>query len=135
MKNIDIYLGQVLELGRDKNTWFYKTLERMLRSSYKYNISIKRPFRRTTKAELIKKSGLTKEFLDEYSYSCYKGTKEPCRECIGCAGRIEAYKELGWEEKSVKVKKQSVRDILKYASPIYLMDLDVMFKMLFKKVF
>jgi len=88
---LNIYFNQILEVGRDKNNFFFKVLEMIYKNCYCYNIKILRPFNRDSKYRLIKKSGLDRSFIDTYSYSCYEGGDVPCNICAGCLEREKAF--------------------------------------------
>jgi 7-cyano-7-deazaguanine synthase in queuosine biosynthesis len=102
-KRLNIYFPQILEFGRDKNEIFWLTMNWILRHSYGYNVRIKRPFSRWTKWRLIKESGLDRDFLMKYSWSCYfPNNDEPCYRCSGCLMREYSFRKLGWEYRYVK---------------------------------
>ena len=121
-RSINIYFPQILEFGRDKNEIFWRTLQGLLRYSYGYNVKILRPFSRWTKWHLIKESGLSREFILQYSWSCYYPVREePCYRCYGCLMREYSFMKLGWSYHYVPYEGQ-----FKFAGNplIYLLDLE-----------
>jgi 7-cyano-7-deazaguanine synthase in queuosine biosynthesis len=102
---INIYFPQILEFGRDKNEVFWFLLQRMIRDCYGYNVKVRRPFSRWTKWRLIRESGLSKEFIMRYSWSCYYPVgDEPCYKCNGCLVREYAFWKLGWDYRFVEYR-------------------------------
>lgn len=112
---INVYFPQILELGPDKNSLFFKSLTTLLRKCYNYNIKLHTPFKNLRKSELIQKAMEVRSdfwfdkyqqdmidmhnnhiWLETFSYSCYKGETPVCGECYGCTERQIAYFELGW---------------------------------------
>ncbi|MCF7870759.1 MAG: 7-cyano-7-deazaguanine synthase QueC [Candidatus Omnitrophica bacterium] len=53
------------------------------------------------KKEIIQ-LGLKMEVPFEFTWSCYKGKKLPCKQCDSCRFRINAFKELGLEDPLLK---------------------------------
>lgn len=63
----------------------------------KNRIRVYTPFLGMTKAEVLK-LGLQLGVPYEKTYSCYKGTVPPCRECATCRQRQEAFESLGLKD-------------------------------------
>ena len=102
-RNLEIYLPQILELGRDKNEAFFLMLSRILNSCYGYRVMVKRPFRWKTKAALIRKyidmvgKPKAREDLVNRTVSCYNPGSDgtPCAKCTGCIDRHNALVRTG----------------------------------------
>lgn len=89
-----IYLGSVYgDRSLDKDETFYGLIENLLNHMWQEQhwteervFSISSPFKSTTKTELIKQyleaGGDIQNILD--SYSCYRGTAQPCGVCKPC---------------------------------------------------
>ena len=122
-ERINIYIPQVLELGRDKNTLFFNLIEFISNHVYNYNIRIKRPFNTMNKYQLVKKSGLSLSLIEKYSYSCYNGS-DTYDDCYGCRERETALYRAGLINKKPK---PYIRELIhhnwKLFSLIYIFDL------------
>lgn len=127
---INLFFPQVLELGPDKNSWFFSQVEKILRKSYKYDVKIHRPFCKMYKHELIKKSEVTKEMLETYTWGCYNNAILPCQLCLGCWKKLDAYKQLGWYDGDVPIPFREYVGLFKeYFSRVYLADFTTFLRM------
>lgn len=80
-------LDEAHHLFPDQTSRFLASLQQILRDSVAYPVSIKAPLAQFTKqavVELALKRGITG------TYSCHRGGKTPCGECISCAEFNEA---------------------------------------------
>jgi 7-cyano-7-deazaguanine synthase len=71
---------------------YVKQLQAVVELNRKIQIQIRRPFRKMTKAQVVKLgSNLEVDFSN--TYSCYRGEEEHCWNCSTCDERREAFEE------------------------------------------
>lgn len=59
------------------------------------NVEFFSPYVNISKAEIAQR-GIKAGLNPDWTYSCYKGTKEPCGECPTCKERIDALEKAKW---------------------------------------
>lgn len=131
-----IYFPQILEVGRDKNTLWEKTLNILFRI-HGYKVKVKRPFKYTPKRKMIELSGLSKEFIDRYSYSCHNGVDDPekeCGKCVGCTEKQRAFYRAGMSDRDADYWGRLRQTGWNPLQPVYIFDIFVVLKMYFEEL-
>ena len=130
-EKVIIYLPQILEVGRDKNT-LWEIFLNLLFIIHGYKVKVKRPFRFVSKRKMIKLSGLSKSFIDRYSYSCHNGVENPekeCGSCVGCTERQRAFYRAGISDKDADYWGRLRKTGWNPLQPVYILDIPVVFLM------
>jgi 7-cyano-7-deazaguanine synthase len=73
---------------------FVKRLNLVLNLNRGNKVTVKAPFIRFTKAQVIK-SGLKLGVNFAHTWTCYRGLQKPCMECPSCVERMRAFQQIG----------------------------------------